>query len=393
MARLLANHRLNLVLSVTFMSLLGFPIVSPALPSIREAFSIPLQEIGWVMSAFALPALVFMPLAGIWGDRYGKKRILVPSLFLFAVTGSACAFAPNAETLYVLRFLQGIGASVLSSFNVALVGDLYERSERARVTGYVGALQNVGSGCLPLIGGALAGIAWFYPFYITLLGFPVGLYVILCLDGSGAAPGKRGREFLGHAGRHLLDRPLLELVFLTGGFIFIGFGAFVTFMPLYMKDTFATPEFLIGLVMAARAVSGTVLAAQFGWLTRRFSYRVLVVWSFLALAFGMAIVPLAPNHWVLMVSAFCYGGAFGVARTAVQVLVLHNAPDDLRATFSAANSLAMRIAQVVAPVAAGLFLGYASFTAFFLTAAGLGLFMAFVALNSVSLRPESTKGS
>ncbi len=286
-----ANHRLIIVLSTTFMALLGFPIISPALPSVRTAFNLSTQDVGLVMSSYAVPAMVCVPLFGVWADRYGKKLVLVPSLLLFSVAGGACALAPSPEMLYLLRFIQGIGASALSSLNVALVGDLYERTDRARIMGYLGATQNVGSGLLPLVGGALAAFAWFYPFLLPLVGLPVGLYLILHLHDAPGAPSRSGLDFLGYARRHLLERRMLELVFLTGGFIFIGFGAFVTYLPIFMKDNFATAEFLIGFLMSARAVSGTIVASQFGRLTRRFSYRSLIFNAYIALAISMALIP------------------------------------------------------------------------------------------------------
>lgn len=386
------NHRLNIVLSTTFMGLLGFPVISPALPAVRTAFNLSTQDVGLVMAIYALPAMICVPLFGFWADRYGKKLVLVPALIFFSIAGGACALASSPEMLYLLRFIQGIGASALSSINVALVGDLFARSERARVMGHVGATQNVGSGLLPVLGGGLAAIGWFYPFFVPLLGLPVGLYLIIHLHDRPSPQRRTGRDFLGHAAHHLLDRRLLELVFLTGGFIFVGFGAFVTYLPIFIKDTFATGEFLIGFLMAARALTGTVVASQFGRLTRRFSYRSLVFTAFLALAAGMALVPLVPYDWVIFVSAMFYGGAFGILRTSVQVLVLNNAPEDLRATFAAANSFALRLAQTLAPLAAGFFLTYAGFTWFYFSAALIALAMAVLSLGAKSLRPEETAG-
>ena len=107
------NKNLFMIVSLTFTSLLGFPIISPALPAVRDALGISTENIGWIMAAYSLPGIFFMPLSGLLADRYGKRRILFPSVFLFALAGGACAFAPNFETLIFLRFLQGIGASAL----------------------------------------------------------------------------------------------------------------------------------------------------------------------------------------------------------------------------------------------------------------------------------------
>ncbi len=98
------------------------------------------------------------------------------------------------------------------------------------------------------------------------------------------------------------------------------------------------------------------------------------------------------SDWIIFISAMFYGGSFGLLRTSVQVLVLNNAPDDLRATFAAANSFTLRLSQTLATVAAGLYLAHASFSSFYFTAAGISLALAFFSLGCISLRPEETKG-
>ncbi|MDP6260051.1 MAG: MFS transporter, partial [Rhodospirillales bacterium] len=223
------NNNIFMIISLTFTSLLGFPIISPALPAARDALSISTENIGWIMAAYSLPGLLFMPLSGLLSDRYGKRRILFPSLFLFGLAGGACSLAPDQETLFFLRFIQGIGASALSTLNVAMVGDLFKGPDRMRVMGFVGATQNIGSGLLPLLGGVLAAVAWFYPFGVAMLAIPLGLYMNFALEEVKREnpPEKTGtRAFLGHALSQLNNRIVIELVFMTGGFIFIGFGAF-----------------------------------------------------------------------------------------------------------------------------------------------------------------------
>ena len=153
MARLLNSRDLNLIFTITLFGSMGFPVVTPMLPTIRDALEISNTLVGWVMTAYGLPALIFIPLAGFLGDRYGKKKIIVPSLILFGLAGGATMFATSFEALLVLRFLQGIGAGALTTLNIALIGDRYSGRERATVMGYMGSLNNLTSGIFPLIGG------------------------------------------------------------------------------------------------------------------------------------------------------------------------------------------------------------------------------------------------
>lgn len=374
------------VISLTFVSLLGFPVVSPALPSVQAAFGISTDKVGWIMASYSLPGLFFTPFMGLLADRFGKRKVTVPSLVLFSLAGSACAFAPDQETLFALRFVQGIGACAIATLNVAMVGDYFSGHDRVRVMGFIGATQNIGSGLLPLLGGILATVAWFYPFLVSLLGLPMGLYLIYATKDRPQAERKETKAFLGHAWNNVMDWRVLSLVFMTMGFIFIGFGAFVTYLPIFMNDQFAAAGMLIGFILSARAVSGTLLATQLGRIVKVISYRALITASFLVLGVGMLAVSFVTSPWALIFTAVCYGGSFGIVRPSLQVILLDGAPEDLRSTFSSANSVGLRLAQTISPVMAGLFLTVGNFDQLYITAAVLCLLMAIFAFTTPSLK-------
>jgi len=389
MLRITYDKNIFMIVSLTFVALMGFPIISPALPAVRDALNISTKDIGWVMAAYSLPGIVFMPLSGLLADRYGKRKVLFPSLFIFAFAGGACSLAPDQETLYSLRFIQGVGASALSTLNFAMVGDYYKGQDRVRLMSFISGTQNIASGLLPLAGGALAAIAWFYPFGASLLAIPLGLYMILMMDEVRVESGAKAsgtRAFLGHAWSKLNNRIVIEIVFMAGGFIFIGFGAFITYMPLLLNDRFNSSGILIGLIIATRATMGAAMASQLARLTRLYSYRTLVFWAFLVMAIGMTFVPFADSQWMLIITAMCYGGSFGILRPSLQILLLNHAPEDLRSTFISTMNLGLRIAQTTSPVCAGLLLVSGSYNNLFIIAGALSAFMAIFSLTAVSLK-------
>ena len=386
MPRFARNHPLNIIFLTTLAGLLAFPIVSPALPTMRTALNIPTESIGLVMTAYSLPAFLFVPLTGLLADRFGIKIVLVPSLFLFAAAGGSIMFAPDQNWVLALRFLQGIGGSPLVSLNFALAGDIFKGRDRVRATGYIAALQNVGSGLLPIFGGALASVAWFWPFATPLIGIPVGIYIIYFLEPTETKSEAGTRAFLTHAWRHLMDRRVIELLLMTAFFIFVGFGAFVTYMPLFLKDTFATPEILIGLVLSARSISGVIVASQLARFTDCYSYRTLITSAFTALGISMAIVPVMPNVWAIIITAVFYGGAFAIVRPTLQLLLIDIAPADLRATFASAGSFFLRLGQTFAPIAAGAILAFGNYHSLYFAAAACALLFAGFAATAVALR-------
>ena len=183
-----------------------------------------------------------------------------------------------------------------------------------------------------------------------------------------------------------MDRRVIELLLMTAFFIFVGFGAFVTYMPLFLKDTFATPDILIGLVLSARSVSGVIVATQLSRFTDRYSYRALITGAFAALGISMAIVPFMPNVWAIIITAVIYGGAFAIVRPSLQLLLIEIAPADLRATFVSAGSFFLRLGQMFAPIAAGAILAFGNYQSLYFAATACALLFAGFAATAVALR-------
>ncbi|MEM9769865.1 MAG: MFS transporter, partial [Cyanobacteria bacterium P01_D01_bin.71] len=76
---------LLIVVSVTLMEILGTMSINPVLPGIAREFNLSAQQIGWVTTAFVIPIAIGGPICGVLADRFSRKTILVPSLFLFAI--------------------------------------------------------------------------------------------------------------------------------------------------------------------------------------------------------------------------------------------------------------------------------------------------------------------
>lgn len=113
-------------------------------------------QVGLLITVFTLPGVVLTPIWGVLSDRYGRKRVLVPSLILFGLAGGACALARNFELLMVLRTIQGVGAAALGAINVTIVGDLFSGRERTAALGYNSSVLSSATAAYPAIGGALA---------------------------------------------------------------------------------------------------------------------------------------------------------------------------------------------------------------------------------------------
>ena len=379
----------QIIISTTFISLLGMPVIGPVLPVLQDIFTINNRDIGWmIMSSYTLPALFFIPFTGYLADRFGKKNILIPSLFLFAVSGSLISLAQNADTVIVLRFIQGLGGSALLTLSPALVPDLFQGQERVKAMGYTGVTQGIGAGLLPMLGGLLASVTWYLPFLTAVIGLPIGLYLIIHLKNVRPGVLPKTGTYIRDAYENLVNKDVLQLCFFTFGYVFIGFGAFISYIPSYMNTTFNTGTILIGIIIATRTISGSICSAVLNKITTRFSSRTLLVFSFLLLMLGMSAVPLTGRIEAVVFLALAYGAGFGIVRPLIQVLLFEFSPENLRSTFSSANGTALSIAQTFSPLIAGLVVAGLGFQMLYYLAAGLSFLMVICCLLASPLLSE-----
>lgn len=131
----MANHLLKskniyVIFSITLISVMGVASLTPAFPTIAESLHLSKTQVGLLISVFTLPGVFMTPVMGVFADRFGRKKVLVPSLFLFAIAGFGGFIIHDFHTLLILRFFQGLGAASLGSLNTTLVGDLFKGPDR-----------------------------------------------------------------------------------------------------------------------------------------------------------------------------------------------------------------------------------------------------------------------
>jgi MFS family permease len=83
------NVVLLIVLSITLVEVMGTMSLGPALPGIAATFALSEQQVGWITTAFVVPIIVCAPIVGLLADRFGRRAVLVPSLLVFGVAGTA----------------------------------------------------------------------------------------------------------------------------------------------------------------------------------------------------------------------------------------------------------------------------------------------------------------
>jgi EmrB/QacA subfamily drug resistance transporter len=164
-----------LVLTSTafFMCALDALVVTIALPRIEDDLQAGVASLQWIVNAYNIALAAGIVGAATLGDRFGRRRLFVIGLTLFAAASAACALAPTAGLLIAARTIQGLGAAILMPLSMTILTAAYPIEQRARVLGIYGGLAGLAVAGGPLIGGAVTeGLDWHWIFWCNV---PIGL--------------------------------------------------------------------------------------------------------------------------------------------------------------------------------------------------------------------------
>ncbi len=197
-------HRQKLALLLIsiaqFMVVLDFSIVNVALPSIQKDLGFSMQNLQWVISAYALTLGGLLLLGGRLADLYGQRRIFSIGLILFSLASFAGGFASSSTLLILARVMQGIGAALLAPAALSLIATTFAEGEaRNKAFGFVNAVASAGFAAGAIFGGLLtADLGWRWVMFVNA---PFGVATIILtpfvLPGSRAQVEQRRVDVLG----------------------------------------------------------------------------------------------------------------------------------------------------------------------------------------------------
>jgi ACDE family multidrug resistance protein len=360
------DSNLQIVFGVTLMSVLGVASVTPAFPSIVDELGITPEAVGWLITVFTLPGVLLTAVLGLLADQFGRKTILVPCLLIFAVAGTACAFARNFPLLLALRFLQGVGAAGIGAINLTIIGDLYTGRECNEAMGCNSSVLSVGTASYPAIGGALATLGWFYPFLLPIAAIPVALAVFFSLDNPEPARPPDFGEYLGGVWRKMATRRVVALFVVSVLTFIILYGAVMAYFPLWLAGTFAARPLVVGLVLSISSVATAVASSQSGRLAGSFSERSLIGVSCVLYGLSLLAIPLMPNLFLLAVPVSLFGVAHGINLPSLMALLAREATMEQRGALMSVNGMVLRLGQTLGPLVMGVLFATSGFGGVFL---------------------------
>jgi EmrB/QacA subfamily drug resistance transporter len=227
------NIALVAVCAVLFLTFLDMTIVSVALASVQATLHAGVTQLQWVVNGYALTFASLMLLAGSLSDKFGRKRIMLVGLGIFAAGSLLGALSPNPSVLIGARVIMGIGAAASEPGTLSIIRHLYPDSDRrARALGAWAAVSGLALALGPVIGGALVALgSWRDVFWFNAIAVLIIVALAVKVIPESADPT-----------RSHLDVP----GFFTGA---IGIGALTFAVILGETDGYRSAE-VIGLSIA-----------------------------------------------------------------------------------------------------------------------------------------------
>lgn len=155
------------------MELIDTSIVNVGLNQIAGSLGVTIEDISWVITAYAIANVIIIPLTGFLAEFFGRKTYYIVSMILFTIASYLCAESSSLVELVIWRFVQGVGGGALLSTSQAILFDAFEPKDRPMASGLFGMGLILGPTLGPTLGGyIIENYSW--PLIFTI-NIPIGI--------------------------------------------------------------------------------------------------------------------------------------------------------------------------------------------------------------------------
>jgi MFS family permease len=172
---------ISLLLPIT-LSAMAIVLLAPNLPALLQEFASVEHHEYWVPMVLTVPALcvaLFSPMAGILGDRFGRRRLLLAAFLVYAVVGIAPVFLRDLGWIIVSRVAVGLAEAMIMVLSTTMIGDYFEGPARDRWLAGQTAMASMSALLFLNVGGFLGRFGWRAPFWVY--GSALLMFVLVLL--------------------------------------------------------------------------------------------------------------------------------------------------------------------------------------------------------------------
>ena len=336
----------------------GWGIIIPVIPKlIQELIQGDVSEAakigGWLTFAYAITQFIFAPLIGNLSDKFGRRPIILISLFAFSLDYLLLAFAPTITWLFVGRIIAGIsGASITTAS--AYIADVSTPENRAKNFGMIGAAFGLGFIIGPVVGGLLGQYGSRVPFYaaavLCLLNFLYGYFILpesLSKDNRREFNLKRANPI--GAFLNLRKYPQLVGLVLSIFLLYVASHAVHSNWSYFTMYQFNWDEKMVGLSLGAVGLLvGIVQGGLIRWINPRLGNEKSIYVGMALYSIGMFLFAAATESWMMFVFLipYCLGG---IAGPAMQAVISSQVPANEQGEIQGTLSSLMSASAIVGP--------------------------------------------
>ena len=350
---------LGFILVTVFVDVVGWGLIIPVMPDLIAGMKhIPVNLAsaygGWLLFAYAVMQFLCAPILGNLSDQYGRRPVLLFSLFGFGVDYLFLAFAPSYGWFFIGRIVAGItGASMTTAS--AYIADISTPENRAKNFGMIGAAFGLGFIIGPAIGGLLSGFGIRAPFYaaagLCLLNFLYGYFVLpesLTQEHRRTFEWRRANP-LGSL-LQLKKYPAIGGLMISLFFVYLAAHAIQSNWSYFTEYRFSWSHKMIGYSLAlAGLLVATVQAGLIRIVNPKLGNEKSVYVGLMLYSFGLFLFAFATRSWMMyaFLVPYCLGG---IAGPALQSIMTGNVPRNEQGELQGALTSMMSITTIIGPL-------------------------------------------
>lgn len=276
-----------------------------------------------------LPALFVViggPIIGFLTDRFGRKPVLVGSLFLGGLAGSGAFFLTDILTILLTRVLVGFSIAGTMTATNALIADYYSGQARAKFMGFQSAFGGLGLVVFLPIGGVLADISWEYTFLVylsvLLVCFPALFFI--------HEPQNTKSKDFSKKDSHFRLNLTLGFIFTANFLLHFAFTTIPVFIAYYLAEILGAGGLEVGLAGGLSGLLTFIGGLSYERFSRRLSYAKLVVLGFSLSGLGFLALGSASSWLMVIVGQGMAGFGMGVNLANLTTWIAHEVNPGVR---------------------------------------------------------------